>query len=386
MYYKKTTAFWSGNDVKKIIYEVRKISSKGELLYESILEYDAFVRTDNREMIIPKTSRGKMKRVNSTNLLSVKEAGCSFILWRDIYNSHETFSMSVYNTINNKELPLYGGTKGYTVSNDEDFHVFMEQFVKTCPPDYFDRVRLIREAKHINVKYKVGDIFRMEISRFEYHYGIIIGKVGEFYGWDELPDRHSFNTLLTVPIMIRLYDITTTEKNLKAEDLKDIRLGRMEICSDGEIFRGTHTIVDHKDIDENDLEFNLICSKTNGFGPHDTTTTFDSLIHDKIVETPDRFDLFVEWGMATTILRYENMTEKLREFMKDYFPPHGGVTLGISTFAGLCEKDNLLDSNNDDIREELFCCLGLEKDADFDDFALKFGGMKKSDIINKMVM
>ena len=46
-------------------------------------------------------------------------------------------------------------------------------------------------------------------------------------------------------------------------------------------------------------------------------------------------------------------------------------------------KDNLLNDANKEMREELFRCLQLDANANFDDFANKFGGLTKEEILQE---
>ena len=47
-------------------------------------------------------------------------------------------------------------------------------------------------------------------------------------------------------------------------------------------------------------------------------------------------------------------------------------------------KNNLLNPENRDFLNEIFACLGLDPDTDFDTFAVKFGGLTKSEILKRM--
>ena len=74
--------------------------------------------------------------------------------------------------------------------------------------------------------------------------------------------------------------------------------------------------------------------------------------------------------------------------MREYRSPHGGVAISISNTALKGEgsykfKYNLLNDINKGIREELFRCLQLRPDASFDEFANKFGGLTKEEILKK---
>ena len=51
---------------------------------------------------------------------------------------------------------------------------------------------------------------------------------------------------MSVPIMVRYYDIITENADMTAEKLKDVPLDRLEVCVDNDIIWGTHTVVDHK--------------------------------------------------------------------------------------------------------------------------------------------
>ena len=57
----------------------------------------------------------------------------------------------------------------------------------------------------------------MEIDRFHYGYGIITGQIKEILKWKELPENHGLRELMMVPIMVRFYDVCTTDDNLSVK-------------------------------------------------------------------------------------------------------------------------------------------------------------------------
>lgn len=48
-------------------------------------------------------------------------------------------------------------------------------------------------------------------------------------------------------------------------------------------------------------------------------------------------------------------------------------------------KQKNKEEMNREMREELFLCLGLQKNATFNNFAEKFGGLSKEEIVEKIV-
>lgn len=386
LWHKRTSVFWSDCIIMKIILEEKRVSDE-RITYESITEYDIELHTENREWLLPLTARGKKKKINATNILAFAPTKCIFHFHLDSYDKPLT-SMSIYNQKNNKSIAIGENDKIDTIRNDSDFHEFMKYYMDTCPTNYFEKINELREAPHITVKYKTGDIFRSEVDRFQYTYGIIIGQVKEILKWPELPEYHSMRKLMMVPIMVRFFDICTKNDNLTVDELEKFSLGRTQICGDNDIIWGKHKVIGHKEIEKEDLEFNLICAKIKKHNENATVHTYNTMVDLGLVPYPEKFNLYVEWGMATTILEYEKLSEKLKEYLKEYRSPHGGISTTIRNINLEGEKSfeykfNLLNDVNKEMREELFKCLGLSVSADFDEFANKYNGITKEEILKK---
>ena len=380
LWHKRTSVFWHGDTIKKVIYEEKRVSNN-KITYERIVEYDTELLTENREWLLPLNERGKKKKVTATNILAITPFGCEFYFFIDAARTETIVAMGILNQRNYKEITIGEEDKINKIKNDADFHEFMKYYMETCPSDYFDKIKALRENEHVTVKYKAGDVFRVELDRFHYGYGIITGRIKEILKWDELPKKHSLRTAMMVPVMIRFYDICTTDDNLSVEELSGMPLGRVEICADNDIIWGRHEIIGHKELQKEDIEFNLICTKIQGLNDNITVHTYDFFVSSGISEYPDSFDLYVEWGTAATILPFEQISSELKEYLHEYSSPHGGVTMGINKKES--SKYNLLDDINKEMRQELFRCLNLNPDAEFDEFANKYGGLTKEEILKK---
>lgn len=396
-YYSKTnvwftglTAFFEGNTIVKIITELRRFLDDGTENYGSFCEYDTHLDTSDRELLLPLTSRGKPKKLSASNINAVTAFGCQFAV---------SFALNRYTCIAlgnpraNKRFPIGESEKTAAIRSDGDFHEFMKYYVSTCRDDYFDKLEAFKNAQKVTVKYKTGDIFRMELDRSRYCYGIITGEIRQFQKMSELPEKHSFRSLMMVPITVRYYSLITDDPHLTAHDLEKIPLGRIDICGDNDIIWGTHTIVDHKKLTEKDLEFNFVCTKIVSQSPHATLFTQDRLMRDGIMPKKE-YTLYIEWGFAQTELGYDKLSDKLKSYLENYSSPHGGVGMSISPdYAVPDEKhrqnnhhyrDNLLNPENREFLNEIFACLGLQPDTDFDTFARNFGGMTKSKILKRL--
>jgi len=389
LWYTRVTAFFDGNIIIKVISEMKKALDDGIVNYENYVEYDTKLVTNARSQLLPLTSRGKFKPLSASNIRAIAPFGCSFAI---VFEREKDTFLALSNPRANKEFPVGEWDAVGAIRSDADFHTFMKNYIATCRDDFFDKLQAFKSAKKVTVKYKQGDIFRMEFSRTHYCYGIITGDIKNLKTMPEMPKEHSLRQLMMVPIMVRYYQFITDNPNMKAEDLYQVPLGRVKIVGDNDIIWGTHTIVDHKSLAPNDLEFNFVCTKIVSQSPHNTLFTQDMFMRDGLI--PQReYTLHIEWGFAQTSLSYEQLSDNLKKMLADYSSPHGGVSLSIDPREAMPDQKyrqrysyqkNLLNPENREILNEIFTCLGLSVDTTFDQFASKFGGLTLEEIISRM--
>lgn len=389
LWYTRVTVFFDGNTIVKVISETKRVLDDGNANYENYVEYDTKLDTDQRKLLLPLTSRGKPKVLSASNINAVTPFGCSFAIY---YEAGKDTFLLLDNPRANKEFPIGEWDAIAVIRSETDFHAFMNTYISTCRDDYFDKLQAFKDAKKVTVKYKPGDIFRMELDRTHYCYGIITGTIKKLTAMPELPEKHSLRQLMMVPIMVRAYQLITEDPNLKADTLRHVPLGRVKIVGDNDIIWGTHTIIDHKPLVPDDLEFHFVCTKIISNSPHNTLFTQDRFMHDGLIPQQE-YTLYIEWGFAQTSLRYDQLSDKLKAFLADYSSPHGGVSMGIDPCSAVPDqkhrqyysyRKNLLNPENHEILSEIFACLGLNSDTTFDQFADKFGGLTHQEIVSRM--
>ena len=205
-------------------------------------------------------------------------------------------------------------------------------------------------------------------------------------------EEKSGKVLEVMVATVRPYQLITDDPNLTAEELRQIPLGRMEIACDNDIIWGTHTIVDHKSLEAEDLEFHFVCTKIVSRSRHTTLFTQDMFLRDGLIPQQE-YTLYLEWGFAQTSLRYDQLSEKLKSYLTHYSSPHGGVSMCIDPREAIPDEKyrqhvsyrlNLLNPENREMLEEIFACLELEPNTSFERFAEKFGGLPRQEILSRM--
>ncbi len=372
----RVTVFFQGDTIVKVINET--LAGKGGVfLLRQYKEYDTHLFTEGRQILLPLTSRGKPKKLTASNINAVTPFGCSFYIQIRSNSLAAETEMYLLNPRSSKRFPLGQWDAISAIHSEEDFHLFLDQYIATCRDDYFDKLRAFKTAQKVTVKYRPGDIFRVDYDRTQYCYGIITGELKTLKSMAQLPKEHSFFRLMTVPIMVRLYKILTEDPNLTPEDLATIPLDPVIICSDNDIIWGTHPIIGHKVLTPEDLYFKLNCTLQTHY-----TGRF----------TLEGCSMTIEWGFASVTLTYDQICDGLKGQLNRFALMSGGVFTGIDpSFASIenfpnwaYDKCDLLNPENSDLRAEVFACLGLDADTTFDQFAEKFGGLTRSQIISRM--
>ena len=364
--HKRTTLIYNGDTIVKVISEERKITSDSAYDHTMYIEYDTYLKTDNRQWLLPLTKRGKKKSITPSSVTSITSKKCVFNI--QIREKHS--SIHICNTYNQQDINLFDLDEEIRqIQTEEEFHDFMEKYKTTCPTYYFDRIEEMKNMPAQTVKFKEGDIFRCEYGRNQYYYGLIIGKVRKIEKWKELPSKHSFRNLMGQPIMIRMYDLTTTRKDMTAEELSFIPLMPVKICDDWDIIRGRHPIVGHKVLEPSDIEFKFICTQITSENKHKTLFT-DQILKGIFLENKNKeYKLYIEWGFAQTEILYNQLTDELKVYMATDSSYEGGVSLGIN---------NLFLKQDENKLKMIFRCLGISEETTFDEFAKLYGGITRA--------
>lgn len=372
----RVTVFFRGDTIVKVISET--LAGKGGAFWlRQYEEYDTHLLTESRQTLLPLTSRGKPKKLTASNINAVTPFGCTFYIQIRSNTLFSDTEMCLANRRSCKRFPLDPRDAIRAIRSEEDFRKFLDHYIATCREDYFDKLQAFKASQKATVKFKPGDIFRMDYDRTQYCYGIITGELKTLKSMAQLPREHSFLHLMTVPIMVRLYKIVTENPNLTPADLSAVPLGPVIICSDNDILWGTHPIIGHRILTPEDLYFKLNCTLQTHY-----TGRF----------TREGSSMTIEWGFASVKLTNDQLSDVLKGQLDRFALQTGGVSTGIGPdFAPVDGSPNwaddrydLLDPRNSDLRSEVFACLGLDADTTFDQFAEKFGGLTRSQIISRM--
>ena len=394
---KRTVLFYEGSTIVKVIYEEHSVQEDGSYKWRSYIELDTRLATDGRTMLLPLTARGRAKPVTPTNVMAVKPFGCEL----SVYLQPEKSCITAMNLRNHQKIAIGEHERVRQILSDADFHAFMQYYIPTCPADYFERISVVRHSGHQTIRFRAGDIFRCQTDRQHYAYGLILGKTREIEKWDELPEVHTFRHVMMQPLLVRMYDFVTTDRDMTAAELSGKPLRPPVLCSDCDILWGTHPIVAHKTLVPDDIQFPLQLARQMHQNEHFTPFTAETFVkmsphHPKPVMKNPRA-LYVEWGLSSFEIPWEHVPDAIRQLLEEGVYFNGGVALSIR--ADLCGKTlaeilhespqhlvqyNLLLPENREKFNLVMRFLDLPDDCTLDAFAARYGGISRSGYIERL--
>ncbi|NNV56513.1 Imm26 family immunity protein [Limnovirga soli] len=192
------------------------------------LEYDTEINTINKNILLPKTSKGKERKMTVQRILKIKGSGIQFS------GSFHGGGINVYDNKRNVTF-IRSFLEDGQISSYKDITNWVNKYVAESSSNYFGWLKEQLNSKRLNVNAKQGDIIAFPIGRYEYGFARVL--VAGFLSPIDLFGK----TLLISPYS---YISQTVDINfdalLKYPTLKPIQI------NDAHVFYGEYPIVSHR--------------------------------------------------------------------------------------------------------------------------------------------
>jgi len=355
---------WELVELKKnfiLYYDGEKIKKTISCSNTTYIEDDVDIQTEGRKAILPKTSRGKKKNITISNISAIKSSGCKLEIGlvtdkrkKSFVVVHNPKAMRTLLTINDK-----------SISSFDELRVWIDKFISIPPSDYLKKVEHFRNLKLQHIKYKVGDVFRFDIDRDYCGYGKIIGIKKDIIKWGVLTEKHPLHKIPMVPLIVRLYGVKTTNKEMIMDELNKYPLLPSNFIADDNLFWGQYEIIGNEPLEVDEVDFPM------GF----------------YLCADDTWKFF--WGLGVAFGK--DCSNKKIEFPKEY--SNMGVGFGVPIH--LLEKylkgehpsnewGDLKHPNNKVDKDAIFSLVGITSEIEYDEFCRKTGGLTRQEYINRI--
>jgi hypothetical protein len=204
--------------------------------------------TRDRKILLPKTGKGKEKKLTASVLETRTAIGVYFTA--DKFSNIFIGSHRTQTTFYTSRWEKFKGEQ-----NEITISESIDNFISESPHNHLKEIEDFRNANRKNVKYKSGDFFAFKINRTEYGFGRILLNVDLLRKKNMIPKNHGLFLLMGPPLLVTIYALTSKNKKVEIDTLLKTPQLPTDFIMDNNVFYGEYEIIGHKPLDEEDFHF-----------------------------------------------------------------------------------------------------------------------------------
>ncbi len=310
--------------------------------------------TKDRNVLLPKTDKGKEKKLSASVLEQRLPKG--------VYLSINCGHLTIGNY--NSQTTFYSTRWDNEQHSEKKIFEFINDFIANSPDNHFAEIERYKNLKRQNIKFKSGDYFCFKLDRTNFGFGRLLLDVNKIRKKKLINDFHGLGLLMGPPLIIELFAFSSTIKKVSIEELdKQLKLPS-DVMMDNLLLYGEFEIIGHREIKDDEFDFPISYGRSIDL----------------------RRIVFLQWGL----IHKELSQEKFYKFVtgeKEYDQnPYGYYSIGFSPHYDRIEvikaiknkgvynfedarhykaKWDLRNPKNMDIKEELFKVFGLDNTKNY---------------------
>lgn len=333
--------YYDGDIIRKQISVDDEGSYKEEELYERTAE--------NRTVLLPKTNRGKPKKMNHTATMSFRPIGGYFSFSRGgVYISNDTTQITLFHQHDLIELSL---------------QQWLDKWISETTEADLQEIERYKNATRKRVKYREGDFFAFRIGRRKWGFGRIVLNIVERRKWPSFKAKKNYGLcLMTTPLYIMVYQKIADTPCIDIEELASCGTLPVQPIADNNIYYGEYPIIGHKPVVDEEWEPVISYGRSIRQDDRDTVylqyglifkeTTIDKfdkyLVGDDGQVNPFRLVEAIGWGIDNYHIIEELIAESETEAARR-----------------VLRKTDLRAEVNRSIKQEIFKLFGLDADKSY---------------------
>ena len=330
--------------------------------YESALNEKT---SGNRTILLPKTSRGKPKKLNLTASNSFSPFGVYFE-----FSSKGDIRIANYTT-----QTTYFSERSLKLATLEDLKRWINQWILETTKEDLQEIDAFKSSKRQRCKFKEGDFFTFKIGRRKWGFGRILIDVSKLRQSEEFQKQKHYGLrhIMGKPLIVKVYHKISDRPNINLEDLSKCLSLPSQTIMDNNFFYGEYQIIGHRALEIN--EYDMLIS----YGKRKSALD-------------DRDTVYLQYGLIfkeTDISKFSKYTQSDTKNKNGYYTenPYQNESVGFSlTIESLeqciAEKSNapywsnsksypiksdLRNPQNKDIKKEIFDFFGLDADKSYEE-------------------
>ena len=367
--------YFEGNILKRHI--VSTDSNYKETQYNEL--------TKDRKILLPKTDKGKEKKLTGSVLESRQPIGVYFTAdkFGDIFIGNHTTQTTFYSSRWEK---MKGERVEIEICDSVDI------FISESPDNHLKDINEFKNGKRKNVKYKAGDFFSFKINRTEFGFGRIQLNVDLLRKKNMIPQNHGLFNLMGPPLLVTIYAFKSSTKQVEIDTIIKKPQLPSTFMMDNIVFYGEFEIIGHRPMKDEEFSFPISYGRRLDRQPY----------------------VFLQWGLIHVeksindfdkYLVAENLNLPKGSPSRRVDNPYGYYSIGFrpdydsidiktaienggqfqfdkSSYYG-CQFD-LRNPNNDEIRINILKTFGLNPTASYEDNRELTKTIRTTDLLKRL--
>ena len=338
VYFEKQYLYYDGNIIRK------KITVNDDGSYYEAELYE--VTEENRTILLPKTKRGKPKKMNYTATLSFSPFGIYFMF------SNNEIIIANYTT----QTTFYHENPQSNISLND----WLKQWISETTEEDLKEIELYKKAKRKHVKYKEGDFFSFKIGRRKWGFGRIVLNIAQLRKSATFMAQKNYGLthLMGQALYIMIYQTIADTTEIDINGLRQCKTFPVQAIMDNTIYYGEYKIIGNLPVTTDEWEPIISYGRSISGQDKDTVYLQYGMIFKET--TIDKFDKY---------LRIENIINPYRKekigFSINSYHILANEMKSLVTVQRKRKSTDLRDPENIEIKREIFSFFGLDADKSY---------------------
>lgn len=219
--------------------------------------------TENRTILLPKTSKGKPKKLNFTATQSFAPFGVYFSFSADYVAISSYTTQTTYHSENFTK-------KG----NLETLKKWLDKWIEETTENDLKEIDDFKVAQRKHFKYQEGDFFAFKLNRREYAFGRILLDVAKRKKTDNLKANKNYGltNLMGKALIVKIYHKISMSLEVDLNELSKIMALPSEAVMDNHFYYGEKLIIGHKPLEI--AEYDMLISYSQSISSMDKSTVY----------------------------------------------------------------------------------------------------------------
>ena len=331
---------------------------------QSYIERDLYEKTaENRTVLLPKTEKGKPKKLNFTATQSFRGTAVYF-----------AFSDS-YLTITSLTTQITYYSENFEDKDLGFLKTWLDKWIAETSEKDLQEIEAFKNAERKQYKYKEGDFFAFKIGRRQWGFGRILMDVQKTIKANNFHrDEHcGLTQLMGKSLIVKVYHKISNDLNVDLKELSETSTLPSQVIMDNHFFYGENPIIGHKPLDASELDMLISYSQSINSDNYDKVYLQYGLIYKEI--DISKFNKYLRYDDETLHLGYEENPYRKEstgygldtDTLQKCIEAKSNVPYWESEDESYDRKLDLRNPANIKIKKDIFKAFGLDADKSYDE-------------------